>query len=87
MTPPLRCVIYARVSSEEQREHRTIASQLDQLRSYLDSQGWGRADDGHSGETIEDFPDRPAFMRLTADMKASKLDVVLITAEPRQGEE
>lgn len=76
--PKLRCGIYARVSSEEQRERKTIASQLDSLPSFRESQGWADTDryidDGHSGETIED---RPEFMRLMADMKAGKLDVVL----------
>jgi site-specific DNA recombinase len=75
----MRCGIYARVSTDTQRERQTIASQLHLLPAYASQQGWPVVgqyiDDGISGETIED---RPEFVRLLADIERGLIDVVLV---------
>jgi site-specific DNA recombinase len=64
-----RAVLYARVSSERQRERHTVASQLSLLPELIKQKGYNQVtepyvDDGISGETIED---RPAMSRLLED--------------------
>lgn len=74
----LRCAIYARVSTERQRDKHTIDSQLRLLPEHARRQGWKLVDtyvdDGISGKTIEA---RPAFQRLLADAETGLFDVVL----------
>ena len=54
----IQVAIYARVSSEQQSEAKTIASQISELRSHLSSLGLRLApeqefvDDGYSGATL-----------------------------------
>lgn len=75
----LRCAIYARVSTDLQREANTIASQLRLLPEHATKQGWTivetYVDNGFSGETIEG---RPAFVRLMLDASERLFDVVLV---------
>lgn len=75
----LRAAIYARVSTDRQREKQTIASQLRLLPEYAKSQGWSitdqYVDDGRSGETVED---RPEFRRLLDDAAIGAFDILLV---------
>lgn len=70
--------IYARVSSDRQREKHTIDSQTRLLPEYAKREGWKIVetykDDGFSGETVEG---RPAFVRLLDDAADGLFDVVL----------
>ncbi len=74
----MRCAIYARVSTEEQKNRQTIRSQLEELPKYAAKQGWTvigtYKDDGRSGESIMA---RPEFQRLLRDAEAGTFDVVL----------
>ena len=59
-------VIYARVSSDKQKEEHTIASQTDALRGFARQQGfsvpdeWVIEDEGYSGATLA----RPGLERV-----------------------
>ena len=74
----MRCAIYCRVSTEEQKNCQTIRSQLEELPTYAAKQGWTvigtYTDDGRSGESVEA---RPEFQRLLRDAGAGTFDVVL----------
>src|ERR1700726_2724468 len=80
----LRCAIYTRKSTEEglDMEFNSLDAQREACEAYIVSQraeGWllveDRYDDGGvSGGTLE----RPALNRLLADLKAGKIDVVLV---------
>ena len=65
-TPPIRAALYARVSSEQQAQQETIASQVAALRERVASDGLRMEDelcfldDGYSGTTLL----RPALERL-----------------------
>lgn len=85
--PPTRVVLYARVSTEDQREHRTIKNQLDFYRKYLDLHGLQDAgvypDDGVSG-TIP-LEERPEGAKLLRDAKAKLFSQVLVYRLDRIG--
>lgn len=71
--------LYLRVSTDEQaREGYSIAAQRDRLLAFCQAQGWDvagiYADEGHSGATL----DRPALTRLREDVRAGRLNVVLV---------
>jgi DNA invertase Pin-like site-specific DNA recombinase len=80
----LRCAVYTRKSSEEglEQEFNSLDAQREACEAYVVSQkpeGWvlvpDRYDDGgFSGGTLE----RPALRRLSADMEARKVDVVVV---------
>ncbi|OWK35669.1 recombinase family protein [Fimbriiglobus ruber] len=75
-TSPLRAALYARVSSQQQADANTIASQVEALRERVRSDGLKRdeefcfRDDGHSGATLL----RPALERLRDQAAAGVLD-------------
>src|SRR5262245_60136510 len=79
----MRCAIYTRKSTEEglDQEYNSLDAQRDSGESYVRSQqheGWicsaTRYDDGgYTGANR----DRPALIRLLADIKASKIDCVI----------
>ncbi len=75
----LRAAIYARVSTDRQRERHTIDSQLRLLPQHAAREGWEviniYKDDGKSGETVEG---RPEFKRLLDDAADHQFDVVLV---------
>src|SRR5690606_18658612 len=75
----MKVAIYARVSSDKQRERHTIGSQLAELPKYAKRQGWTviqtYQDDGKSGETIEG---RPEFQSLLADAEKGLFETVLV---------
>jgi predicted site-specific integrase-resolvase len=79
-----RCAIYTRKSSEEglEQEFNSLAAQREACEAYIRSQqheGWvlGRHrydDGGFSGGNIE----RPALQRLLADIRAGRIDIVVV---------
>ncbi len=79
-----RCAIYTRKSSEEglEQEFNSLHAQREACEAFVGSQrheGWAllpaRYDDGGlSGGTLE----RPALQRLLADVRADRLDLVVV---------
>ena len=70
---------YARVSSAEQAENGySIEEQKERMEKYCDAMGWSSrqnyTDPGFTGATI----DRPAMQRLIKDVKAGKIEKVLV---------
>lgn len=82
----MRAAIYARVSSDKQREHHTIESQLRDAPAYARSQGWTATgeyiDDGRSAKAGQ-LEKRDGFARLVADAKVGRFDVVVVVAIDR----
>lgn len=76
--PLLKAAIYARVSSEEQREGQTIDSQIAELERFIRERGWIPAgvyrDEGWSGALLS----RPALDRLRDDAARHQFDLVLL---------
>src|ERR1700682_1367733 len=74
----LRLAIYARVSTEEQREGQTIDSQISELERFAHDRSWLIAsiykDEGWSGGVME----RPELDRLRDDAQKGVFDAVLI---------
>ena len=81
---PVRCAIYTRVSTEHglDQEFNSLDAQYDAASAYINSQvhaGWSlirsRYDDGgYSGGST----DRPALQRLLEDIRARKIDVIVV---------
>src|SRR5919109_2544001 len=77
--------IYARVSSDRQKEDKTIASQTTSLREYAHGQGytvppeWVFEDEGYSGATLA----RPGLERLRDLVAEGQVEVVLVHAPDR----
>lgn len=80
LSPP-RAAIYARVSSAEQRDKHTIASQLAELPAYALAQGWSvvdtYVDDGRSAKSGQ-LERRDGLARLLADAAAGRVDLVCV---------
>jgi site-specific DNA recombinase len=76
--PTLRAAIYARVSSEEQREGQTIDSQIAELERFAREKSWALVgvykDEGWSGALLS----RPALDRLRDDAAHKQFDLVLL---------
>jgi site-specific DNA recombinase len=80
----VRCAIYTRKSSEEglEQEFNSLQAQREACEAFIDSQrheGWvcQRAaydDGGFSGATL----DRPALQQLLADVKAGRVDTIVV---------
>src|SRR5438093_9220496 len=83
-TKPVRCAIYTRVSTDHglEQDFNSLDAQHDAAQAYIRSQphaGWtlirARYDDGgYSGGST----DRPALQRLLADVKAGKIDIIVV---------
>lgn len=74
-----RIAVYVRVSTQEQaKEGYSIGEQTDRLKKYADAHGWMvfkvYTDAGHSGSNQE----RPALQDMIDDIKAGKIDKVLV---------
>src|SRR6201984_3563622 len=79
-----RCAIYTRKSSEEglEQEFNSLAAQREACEAFIGSQrneGWVLTrthydDGGYSGGTLE----RPALQRLIADIRAGRIDIVVV---------
>ena len=82
---PTPAAIYARVSSDRQREQETIASQTAALKTYADAQGyavppeWVFEDDGYSGTTLV----RPGLEAVRDLAAAGHIAAVLVYAPDR----
>jgi len=76
--PSLRAAIYARVSTEEQKEGQTIDSQIAELERFAASQGWPvidvYKDEGWSGALLA----RPQLDRLRDDASKGVFQIALI---------
>ena len=83
MTKP--AAIYARVSSDRQKENHTIASQLAALMEYAEPHGyrvpaeWRFQDEGYSGATLL----RPGLEALRDLAAAGHIEAVLIYSPDR----
>lgn len=77
----MRAAIYARVSSQAQRDRDTIASQLSTLPSFCIQRGWEvvgtYTDDGRSAQTGA-LEAREGLHRLHRDAAADRFDVVVV---------
>ncbi len=83
-SPPRRCAIYTRKSTEEglEQEFNSLDAQREACAAYILSQrheGWsavtGSYDDGGlSGGSMN----RPALQQLLADVEAGKVDVIVV---------
>jgi len=76
----MKTAIYVRVSTEEQaKEGYSIRAQIDKLKNYIMIKDWEfykvYADEGISGKNIKD---RPAINELIADIKAGRVNNVLV---------
>src|SRR5206468_11922747 len=81
---PVRCAIYTRVSTDHglEQDFNSLDAQHDAAQAYIRSQahaGWtlirSRYDDGgYSGGST----DRPALQRLLSDVKAGRIDVIVV---------
>ena len=81
---PVRCAIYTRVSTDQglDQEFNSLDAQYDAASAYIKSQahaGWAlirsRYDDGgYSGGST----DRPDLQRLLDDIRARKIDVIVV---------
>src|SRR5436190_17342769 len=80
----IRCAIYTRVSDDQglEQDFNSLDAQYDASQSYIHSQahaGWmllrGKYEDGgfSGGNT-----DRPALQRLLADVRAGKIDIIVV---------
>lgn len=84
MTKKLRCAVYTRKSTEEglEKEFNSLDAQREASEAYIKSQvgeGWtlikdAYDDGGFSGGSM----DRPALARLLEDVKAKRVDVVVV---------
>jgi len=81
---PVRCAIYTRVSTDQglEQDFNSLDAQYDASQAYIRSQahaGWtllrGKYDDGgfSGGNT-----DRPALLRLLQDVRAGKVDIIVV---------
>ena len=80
----VRCAIYTRVSTEQglEQDFNSLDAQYDASQAYIRSQahaGWALIrskydDGGFSGGNT----DRPALQLLLADVRASKIDVIVV---------
>jgi site-specific DNA recombinase len=84
LSKPVRCAIYTRVSTDQglEQDFNSLDAQYDASQAYIRSQahaGWtllrGKYDDGgfSGGNT-----DRPALQRLLQDVRAGKVDVIVV---------
>lgn len=84
-TPQSRAAIYARVSSQQQADANTIASQVEALRERVRTDGlkldseFCFLDEGHSGATLL----RPALERLRDQAAAGVLDRLYVHSPDR----
>ena len=84
-TSQLRAALYARVSSQQQADANTIASQVEALRERVRSDGlklddeFSFLDEGHSGATLL----RPALERLRDQAAAGVVDRLYVHSPDR----
>jgi len=85
MNPNPLTAIYARVSSERQKEEKTIGSQTSELKEFAKAhgcivpEGWIFEDEGYSGATLA----RPGLEHLRDLASAGQLEVILVHSPDR----
>ena len=80
----MRAVIYARYSSDNQREA-SIDDQIEICRRYIDHQGWILARTYHDRALSGASDQRPGYQQMLADAAAKQFDVVVAEALDRLG--
>lgn len=74
----IKAALYARVSTEEQKENFSLAAQIELLRKHAADNGYEIFDEyvdgGYSGTSFE----RPRFQRLMDDAKQKRFDLILV---------
>jgi site-specific DNA recombinase len=80
----MRAVIYARYSSDNQREA-SIEDQLEICRRYLDRQGWTLIQTYEDRALSGASDQRPAYQQMLSDAEAGRFDVVVTEALDRLG--
>lgn len=80
----MRAVIYARYSSENQREA-SIEDHLEVCRRYVERQGWKLTGTYEDAAISGASRFRPGFTRLLADAETRRFDVVVCEAVDRLG--
>ena len=74
----IKVALYARVSTEEQKENFSLAAQLELLRKHVSDNKFEAydeyVDDGYSGTSYE----RPQFQRLMDDSRQDKFQLILV---------
>ncbi|HEY6432147.1 MAG TPA: recombinase family protein [Acetobacteraceae bacterium] len=80
----MRAAIYARYSSENQREA-SLEDQREVCRRYIDRQGWTLIEIYEDAAISGASRFRPGFARLTAEAEAGRFDVIVCEAIDRLG--
>ncbi len=80
----MRAVIYARYSSDNQREA-SIEDQIEICRRYIDRQGWTLVQNYKDRALSGASNQRPAYLQMLADADAHHFDVVVSEAIDRLG--
>ncbi|AWU94950.1 recombinase family protein [Azospirillum ramasamyi] len=80
----MRAVIYARYSSDQQREA-SIADQIEVCRRYAERQGWTVVDHYSDAALSGASRHRPAFQKLLREAGQRRFDIVLCEAIDRLG--
>jgi site-specific DNA recombinase len=80
----MRVVIYARYSSDNQREA-SIEDQLEICRRYIDRQGWTLVHTYEDRALSGASDQRPAYQQMLADAEANRFDIVVAEALDRLG--
>ena len=80
----MRAVIYARYSSDTQREA-SIEDQIEICRRYIDRQGWTLVENYKDRALSGASDQRPAYLQMLADADAHRFDVVVSEAIDRLG--
>ena len=81
---PIRAVVYARFSSELQRQE-SLADQIEVCRRYIERQGWILVDTYEDAAQSGASRFRPAFQQLLADIDNNRFDIVVVEALDRLG--
>ena len=75
----IKAALYCRIASNNPDDGYAISTQRDTLRSFAMQRGYGvhseYADIGYPGNTL----DRPAFTQMDADIKAGKINTVIVS--------
>jgi len=80
----MRAVIYARYSSDNQREA-SIEDQIEICRRYIERQGWTLVENYKDRALSGASDQRPAYLQMLADADAHHFDVVVSEAIDRLG--
>lgn len=76
----MRCAVYTRKSTEEglEQDFNTLDAQRECGEAFIKSQGWECLPDHYNDGGFSENTDRPALKRLMADVRAGRVDTVVI---------